>query len=122
MEYTVIGREADGMFVLFGLGDGVYATVTEDGDVKYSLGWLTMTKFVTIDTRGSEAVPANELRDAIFALKTKYDKSKVEELRNEAIKRADEVQFNEEGQKRYCEMVDRMPKNPDGSIRWNRGD
>lgn len=122
MDYTVIGREVDGMFVLFGLGDGVYATVTEDGEVKYTIGWIQMTKFVTIDARGSEAVPANELRDAIFALKSNYDKRAVEELKNEAIRRADEVQYNEEAQMRYCDMVSNMPRNPDGSIRWNMGE
>lgn len=118
MEYTVIGRETDGAFVLFSVGDGVYATVTEDGEVNYSLGWIRMTKFVTIDTRGSDAVPAKELRDAIFALKAKFDKNKVDALKAEAIEHSDEVQYNEDAQQRYCDMVDAMPRNPDGSIKW----
>lgn len=118
MEYDVIGRERDGAFVLFGLGDGVYAVVTDNGDVEYSIGWAQMTRFVTIDPRGAEAVPADELRSAIMTLKSKYDKDKVDDLKQEVLERQEDVEFNEAAQDRYCEAVARLPLNPDGSIRW----
>lgn len=117
MKYSVVGRETDGMFVLFDLGDGVYAAVTQDGNVTYSIGWIHMTKFVTIDTRGTSAIPAEELRSAIFALKNSYDGAKVEELKNEAMKEPETVEFNDVAQQRYGEMIDRLPRNPDGSLR-----
>lgn len=118
--FKVVGREVNGMFVLFSLGDGVYATVTKDGEVRYSLGWANMTKFVTIDTRGAGAVPAEELRTAKFVLNSKYDPAEVEELRTMAIENMDEVEFNEAAQERYSERIAQLPVNPDGSLRLYR--
>lgn len=118
--FKVVGREVNGMFVLFSLGDGVYATVTKDGEVRYSLGWANMTKFVTIDTRGTGAVPAEELRTAKFVLNSKYDPAEVEELRTMAIENMDEVEFNEAAQERYSERIAQLPVNPDGSLRLYR--
>lgn len=120
MQFEVIGREVNGMFVLFGLGDGIYAAVTRDGEVKYSLGWIHMTKFVTIDTRGTAAVPAEELRAAKFVLNSRYEPSEVEELRAKALEDMDEVEFNEAAQEKYSERILRLPKNSDGSLKLYR--
>lgn len=120
MTFDVVGREVNGMFVLFSLGDGIYATVTKDGEVKYSLGWAHMTKFVTIDTRGTAAIPAEELRTAKFTLNSQYDAYEVDELRKQALENMDEVEFNEAAQERYSERIARLPVNPDGSLRLYR--
>lgn len=118
MEYDVVGREIHGQFVLFGLGDGVYATVNQAGEVRLSVGWAPMTRFVTIDTRGNDAVPAEELRSAIQALK-KMKKSDIDEWKATAKDQEEEVAFYERSQKDYMQMVEKMPRDADGSIRWS---
>lgn len=117
MKYTVIGREINGMFVLFGLGDGVYATVSPDGEVKLSIGWASMTKFVTIDTRGYEAVPSAVLRKAITDLKRGASLESVREMQSEARRMESKVQFDTLYQRKYKAMVSAMPTS-DGKIAW----
>lgn len=76
MKYKkVIGRQRYGACVLFRLENGMVAVVTRDGYVSYSPDWARMLRFTQIDARGSDCVPADELREAIKALERETEES-----------------------------------------------
>lgn len=115
---SVIGREEDGMFVLFDLGDGVVAVVEKRGNVQLRLGWASMTQNTNIDPRGEECVPEEELVPAKAALEAKWNDKEIIEWKRYAAEKEEDVEWNEWYEAKYKKDVEKMPRNPDGSIAW----
>ena len=125
MKYEkVVGRQINGNWVLFRLPNGTAACVTPDGDVGFFYSWAQPLRFTMVDARGADCVPADELRNAIEALK-KVDESN-KQYRNNSEQRKgfdeDTIEYLNSLENEHEEWCRNAKTHSDGRLVWGYDD